>query len=97
MVNEVLARGDLSSHLYPAIEVLYAYAQHDIRTLASSDIYLPALVGVHHASTLFAGMGLPVDSTVKSFGGLAHESPEVGAAIMSSLASLLNSTATVVS
>lgn len=96
MVNEVLTRQELSHQLYPAIEVLHAYAQHDTQTLASSDIYLPALVTVHHAATIFASLGLPLDSSVKAFGQLCEGSSEVVDAIMSSLAALLNSTATVV-
>jgi hypothetical protein len=97
MVNEVLSGRELSQHLYSAIEVLYAYAQHDIQTLAVSDIYLPALVSVHHASTIFAGIGLSTDTSAKAFGTLVQDQPVVTDAIMSSLATMLNSTGTVVS
>ena len=96
MVNEVLTRRELSAHLYPAIEVLHAYAQHDIQTLVSSDIYLPALVSVHHASTIFGDIGLSVDGTAKAFGDLCHGSPQVAEAVLSSLSALLNSTENVV-
>lgn len=96
MVNEVLTRRELSAHLYPAIEVLYAYAQHDLQTLVSSEIYLPALVSAHHASTVFGGIGLSVDSTAKAFGDLCHGSPEVVEAVRNSLAALLDSTGNVV-
>jgi hypothetical protein len=96
MVNEVLTRLELSAHLYPAIEVLHSYAQHDLQTLASSDIYLPALVSVHHASTIFGDIGLSVEGTAKAFGDLCHGSPHVVEAIMSSLSALLNLTGNVV-
>jgi hypothetical protein len=96
MVNEVLTRRKLSAHLYPAIEVLYAYAQHDLQTLVSSDIYLPALVSVHHASTIFGDLGVSVDSTAKAFGKLCSDSLQVVDSVMASLAALLNSTGNVV-
>jgi hypothetical protein len=96
MVNEVLTRRELSAHLYPAIEVLYAYAQHDLQTLVSSDIYLPALVSVHHASTIFGDIGVSVDGTAKAFGDLSSGSPLVVEAVLSSLSALLNSTGNVV-
>jgi hypothetical protein len=96
MINEVLTRRGLSSHLYPAIEVLYAYAQHDLQTLVSSDIYLPALVSVHHASTIFGDIGFSVDGTAKAFGDLSSGSPQVVEAVLSSLSALLNSTGNVV-
>jgi len=96
LVNEVLTRREISAHLYPAIEVLYAYAQHDLQTLVSSDINLPALVSVHHASTVFGDIGLSVDGTTKAFGDLCHGSPQVMESVMSSLAALLKSTGNVV-
>ena len=96
MVNEVLTRREMSAHLYSAIEVLNAYAQHDLQTLSSSDIYLPALVSVHHASTIFGDIGLSVDGTAKAFGDLSHGSSQVMESVMSSLAALLNSTRNVV-
>ena len=97
MVNEVLTRRELSAHLYPAIEVLYAYAQHDLQTLVSSDIYLPALVSVHHASTIFGDIGLVVNNIAKASGDLCSTSPQVVESVMDSLAALLNSTGNVVS
>lgn len=96
MVNEVLTRREISTHLYPAMEVLHAYARHDLQTLSSSDIYLPALVSVHHASTIFGDIGLSVDGTAKALGDLCHGSPQVMDSVMSSLAALLNSTGNVV-
>jgi hypothetical protein len=110
MVNEALTRRERSAHLYPAIGVLYAYAQHDLQTLVSSDIYLPALVSVHHAATIFGdiglsvggtanafgAIGLSVDGTAKAFGDLFHGSPQVVEAVLSSLSALLNSTENVV-
>jgi len=96
MVNEVLTHRELSAHLYPAIEVLHAYAQHDLQTLVSSDIYLPALVSVHHAANIFGDIGVPVDSSAKAFGDMCHGSPQVVDGVMSSLAALLNSTGNVV-
>jgi hypothetical protein len=96
MVNEVLTRRELSAHLYPAIEVLYAYAQHDLQTLVSSDIYLPALVSVHHASTIFGDIGLAVGGTAKAFGDLCRGSPQVVESVVGSLAALLNSTGNIV-
>jgi hypothetical protein len=96
MVNEVLSRRELSEHLYPAIEVLHAYAQHDVQTLALSDIYLPALVSVHHASTIFGDIGLAVNGTAQAFGDLCSASPQVVESVMGSLAALLNSTGNVV-
>jgi hypothetical protein len=96
MVNEVLTRRELSAHLYPAIEILYAYAQHDLQTLVSSDIYLPALVSVHHASTIFGDIGSSVDGTAKAFGDLCSGSPQVVESVMGSLAALLNSTGNIV-
>jgi hypothetical protein len=96
MVNEVLTRRELSAHLYPAIAVLYAYAQHDLQTLVSSDIYLPALVSVHHASTIFGDIGLAVGGTAKAFGDLCRGSPQVVESVMGSLAALFNSTGNVV-
>jgi hypothetical protein len=96
MVNEVLTRRELSAHLYPAIAVLYAYAQHDLQTLVSSDIYLPALVSVHHASTIFGDIGLAVGGTAKAFGDLCRGSPQVVESVMGSLAALLNSTGNIV-
>jgi hypothetical protein len=96
MVNEVLTRRELSEHLYPAVEVLYAYAQHDLQTLASSDIYLPALVSVRHASTIFGDIGLAVNGAAQTFGDLCSASPQVVESVMGSLAALLNSTGNVV-
>jgi hypothetical protein len=97
MVNDVLSGGQLSPSLYAAIEVLQAYAQHDVQALAQSDIYRPALVSAHHASKIFSHIGLPAHEAPRQLSTLCEGLTVVTEAYTASLASLLDSTSTVVS
>jgi hypothetical protein len=97
MVNEVLTTGQPSRELETAIDVLQQYAEHDLKTLAESDIYRPALISVHHASTLFARIGATSSEGAHKLGNKCEGLPEVTEAIYASLAALLDSAQTIAS
>ena len=97
MVSEVLNGGQAAPPLYTAIEVLHAYAHHDVQALAQSDIYRPALVSVHHAAQIFGQIGTPAHGAARQLSALCEGLPVITDSVVASLASLLDSTSTVVS